>query len=289
MNPIKEIIEAQKENTKEYSELFLLAQNAIVKKFKEISPVVELEFMDGYFIFYHGEYSVANFKLSKYPEWQFGVWLSYNEDEERPHRDYIRADVFCQVERFIDKFKPSRSEFKADIRFYKKFDEEGEDLDEFDFEISDWDMNPFKLIWTKPYLAIHRGISSIDYNEEFVRPIKAFFSVRKAFLEDSLEERKKARADKYFTHKLTKWFNSQKVFFANAEFEIYDSGENVSPRFHPKLTIEQGFEQEDIEFFEDLYRNYKDEIGKKKFGEDAWLYDNFGWIYWYEFTDSEGE
>ena len=78
-------------------------------------------------------------------------------------------------------------------------------------------MNPFKLIWTKPYLAIHRAISSVDYNEEFVRPIKAFFSVRKAFLEDSLEERKKARADKYFTRKLTKWFNSQKVFFAQMQ------------------------------------------------------------------------
>jgi hypothetical protein len=152
--------------------------------------------------------------------------------------------------------------------------------------VEDWYIDKFNLIWDRPYLAMFRDIYSADLNTEFVRPLKAFFLVKKEFLKDSLEERKKARIDKYYIRKLTKWFNFHKTLFENAEFEILDSGENVSPRFHPKLTIEPNTNPEHLQIFEKRYNEYKAKIGKR-YGEYSWLYDSFGWIDWYEFTEEQ--
>lgn len=292
MNPIKEIIDTQKENHKqEYAELFEKVHQSIIKKFQEISPVIDIEYSEGYFIFYYGKNSVCHFKLKKYPQWSFGIWLDYVPDEKDSGKDYIRAEVFCQLTQFIDKFKPSRSEFLSEIRFYKivDIDEDGEisKLNEFDLEIDDWEIHQFNLLWKRPYLAMYKDLCSVDFNSEFVRPLKAFLVVKKEFLQERLHERKVKRANKFMARKIRKWINKEapKVF-CKYEFDFSDSGENVSPRFHPSLTIHEGVSNEVLNDFEQKYRDYRDAIARKKFRNLDWRYDNFGWIYWYEFSEN---
>ena len=294
MDHIEEIREHQKKETKEYSELFLKTQNAILASFEKISKISERHFLDGYFIFYHGENAVCHFKLKKYPQWLFGIWLRYMEEKD-PGKDKINVQIFAQIEENIDKFKPTRSEFLSEFDLYKEYkeDEESGDiikLDTFNLKIDEYQLDPFKMIWNKPYLAMYIDIYSVDLNEEYTSPLKAFFLVKKYFIEKKNERNKQRGADKFLTHKITKWFNKNlKKQFDGFEFSIHDSGDNVSPRFHPKAVITNVLSDVELNEFEYRYNDYKDKIMKKKYGENSWLYDSFGWIYWYEFTDGSEE
>lgn len=290
---LKDIYDSQKKERVEHGDLFTKAHEAILKKFEKISPISEKEFIDGYFIFYHGEQTVCHFKLAKYPDWKFGIWLRYDEDEEDHNRDAIHVDVFAQLEKFIDKFKPSRSAFSTETHFHKKWinDEKWDSFctGDFNLEFEDWDLDHFKLIWQKPYLAKYGDIYSHDFNHGYISPLKAYFLVKKTYLKDKIEDNKKRNATKMLTRKLTRWFNKNLKSFGDFEFAIKDSGDCVSPRYHPAPTIaEKAIDDKKIEDFNLRYNDYKDKL-LKKFGKQSWVYDEFGWVEWYVFQDDSNE
>lgn len=58
------------------------------------------KFLDGYFIFSYGKYSVFHFILKELPDIKFGVWSFDN-----------KIEVFAEYIPYIDKFKPSATTF----------------------------------------------------------------------------------------------------------------------------------------------------------------------------------
>lgn len=287
MNPIKDILDSQKDKAVEHSELFLKAHKSILKYFNEkISPISYKEFQDSYFIFYHGENAVCHFKLNNFPEWLFGIWLIYVEDEKNQHLTHINAEIFAQAENFIDKFKPSRSFFKTEINFYRDNTDKKNIIDEeFNFVIKDYQFYSLNFIWNRPYMALFAEIYGVDFNEDFVRPIKAYFLVKKAYLKSYLEENKVKRANKFFRRKILKWANkNSKEIFKEFEVGIKDRGENWSPRFDLEITIPKGFTNESLQEMDESYHQYKNTL-QKRFGKSGWYYDNFGGIDWFEFVD----
>ena len=65
---------------------------------------VNVQFLDGYFIFEKGEDAVVHFKIKGVNKWKFGMWIDINDVNEA-------VQVFAQHIDYIDKFKPSRSTF----------------------------------------------------------------------------------------------------------------------------------------------------------------------------------
>ena len=212
-NSIAEMYESQKENVKEYKELFIEIHTEILKRLKQEKLVISnYEFTDGYFIFYHGEGSICHFTIKQAPAWKFGIWLSFKEKEEPEEPNEIHYQIFAQPIKFIDKFKPSASTYLAEGVFLQ---EELNDMNgdfigysssyDLDFEMRSI-IGRLQMIWKHNYLAIYRDISFTDYNEEFVRPITAFFRVKSAYLQDYLYSLKRKRANKILLKKLPRWF-----------------------------------------------------------------------------------
>lgn len=287
-NTVAEMYDEQKENVKEYKELFIEIHTEILKRLKEEKLVISnYEFTDGYFIFYHGEGSICHFTIKQAPAWKFGIWLSFKEKEEPEEPNEIHYQIFAQPIKFIDKFKPSASTYLAEGVFLQ---EELNDMNgdfigyssSYDIEMEmSFIVNKLKMTWEHTYLAIYRDISFTDYNEEFVRPITAFFRVKRAYLQDYLYSLKRKRANKVLLRKLPRWFKRKLKKYKEYSFEIIDEGENVYPRYHPKVTLDQSIlTKEFIEKFEKQYNNQKDKLLKKRTNKGS-----FGWIEWYEFTD----
>ena len=299
MNPIKEFYDEQKKDVVEYSELFLSIHKSVMKVFEKYSPISDHYFLDGYFVFYRGDNSICHFKLATRPEWKFGIWLNYvdgtdDNGDKNPDKDSVNVQIFAQVEKFIDKFKPTRSAFGTEFNLYKKVkinDETSEvtRLDVFNLDIPDYEIKSMSLIWKNPYLAMYSDIFSVDFNEEYVTPLVAFIKVKREFIKDRMVESKKIRATKFLTRKLTKWFNKNlKKEFGKFEFSISDRGEGVSPRYHPKPVIFENCSNGKLEEFDYQYNKYKDKL-RKRFGEKPWVYDKFGWVEWFEASEDPEE
>ena len=71
--------------------------------------IEDMSFYDGYFIFGMGTNTVIHFHIKECPDWKFGVWWHLPENKKKSKEFSITGDFFAQYERFIDKFKPSRS------------------------------------------------------------------------------------------------------------------------------------------------------------------------------------
>ena len=91
---------------------------SIEHKLKEIgcsARIIDVEFGNGYFVFYYGDNSVVHFGIDKLPGWKFGLWLF---ECDKPGE--ISCELFAQREEWIDKFKPSASNIS--YSFSLKFD-----------------------------------------------------------------------------------------------------------------------------------------------------------------------
>lgn len=81
------------------------------RKRKNLTLTIEkIEYLDGYFIFGMGTNSVIHFTVKEAPGWLFGIWYSVDKNNR------VSLECFGQYEMNIDKFKPSRSSFCAELR-----------------------------------------------------------------------------------------------------------------------------------------------------------------------------
>lgn len=116
----------------------------------------------GYFIFERGENSVIRFKIRGLRAWLFGMWIETNPDNLKSYNkdgeDYPALQFFCQYQESIDKFKPSRSYFKADYTL-----NDIEHPSEFEYyQIK----NILKSIKRHPFISYIQDTDESDYFEK---------------------------------------------------------------------------------------------------------------------------
>jgi hypothetical protein len=111
------------------------------------------QFLNGYFIFEMEESAVTHFKIKGLKWWKFAIWKQEKDNEV----DYT---LFCQLEKFIDKFKPSRSNYFVN---FKNID----DINNIVDLIKDMKKNKLKYFFDE-----------FTYDEEFtkVKGVKALIS-----------------------------------------------------------------------------------------------------------------
>lgn len=179
----------------------------------------DIDYRDGYFLIGFGTNSIVHFHIKECPGWLFAIWWKMPETEAKD-TNVIEGTFFTQYEETLDKFKPSRSEFKSEIGIY--FDEPDEE-----FSVSCYGaMEIINFIIKEPYLAFCRDYNSWDYNTEF-----------------HTREEAKAEYDKYVTWrdnkiKYSTMYDQKIVDFVRehvmTQFKgaiLYDEGENCSPRY----------------------------------------------------------
>ena len=81
--------------------------------------ISNIEYRNGYFLFYMGKNSVVHFDIDELPEWKFGVWWKVPKDK---NISTIKGTLFAQLADGIDKFKPTNSniciEFEVSVGDY---------------------------------------------------------------------------------------------------------------------------------------------------------------------------
>lgn len=176
---------------------------------------------NGYFIFDYGGDSVAWFKVKGLKPWRFGCWIRESEDKK-----YMLIEVFAQYERFIDKFKPSRSVLKTEFRLYKrktKYYVSELDIDDLPFIIKFMKKHPVRA-----YQADIRYCDKIwemDYTS-------SWFDMIKDIIEDEFSKFMK----KYTYKKLHRWLrNWSRKGYIEAYYErdrLNEPPERVNDRYY---------------------------------------------------------
>lgn len=209
--------EVKKADEKGYAELYKKCTEVFFEELsKENFTAIDIEYLDGYFIFGFGTNSVVHFHIKECPDWQFGVWW------DEPKDGKISCEFFTQYEKDIDKFKPSRSSFCHTLYCFN-YEEEG--IGGF----NNWySSQMLKFIEEHPILAWGRDYCGYDYNTEYVNPLKVGFKFYKHRFEEWEEE-----TVKNFLNKLALRYANKHIIPLITEGEAYieDKGDNWSPRF----------------------------------------------------------
>lgn len=183
----------------------------------------DLEFFDGYFIFYRGSSKVAQFKIKQAPGWLFGIWWDDNISE-----DYNNGELFAQYEENIDKFKPSRSAFCVSCIGPTKQIPNAEETDYTDM---------VKFIIKEPYLAFYRDYNGVDYNRKYITRKEA----KKVYIKWRNEAAQEKKNKDKLNHKVYSLLRCH-----IKDFKLKDNGEDCYPRYtiylsNTKGTIKRGY------------------------------------------------
>lgn len=183
----------------------------------------DLEFFDGYFIFYRGSSKVAQFKIKQAPGWLFGIWWDDNISE-----DYNNGELFAQYEENIDKFKPSRSAFCVSCIGPTKQIPNAEETDYTDM---------VKFIIKEPYLAFYRDYNGVDYNRKYITRKEA----KKVYIKWRNEAAQEKKNKDKLNHKVYSLLRRH-----IKDFKLQDNGEYCYPRYtvyipNTKGTIKRGY------------------------------------------------
>lgn len=122
-------------------------------KEKKFTPT-NIEYGNCYFIFDKGTDGVVHFNIKGLHGWKFAMWIETDAEKLKHdgYPDYPAVQFFCQHELNIDKFKPSRSFFSADISLQYIEDKDSWYL----YKINDI----LRMIKRHPYVAF-----AMDYSE----------------------------------------------------------------------------------------------------------------------------
>lgn len=107
------------------------------------------------------------FRLKEAPLFLFGLWVDIWEGEGK--YEYIRIQLFAQAEKWIDKFKPSRSPLMVDEGDYILQETDKKYL----FANEEWSKfsgfrKLVKFIVEHPYLAWVRDVEMVNFNLEYI-------------------------------------------------------------------------------------------------------------------------
>lgn len=214
---------------------------------KSFTPI-DIEYLDGYFIFDMGSSSVVHFKIKECPGWKFAIW--WGDAEIKPFKDAkfreIKGTFFAQYEMDIDKFKPSYSTIKCTFSLIKTAGGE--------FRIDDREFKLFiNFIATEPELAWYRDHYYEDYNCKYVSRTIARNKMKK-HLE---KERRREQANKEIIEKSLNFIidNVAPLF---EDLLVIDRGSHVSPRYDMR-TSTNNIEWDGETYFLKDFDAYKDD------------------------------
>lgn len=118
---------------------------------------VNVQCGNGYFIFDMGENSVVNFCIKELKGWKFGIWFYSPKDDENGEKKPDYCQFFAQRKLFIDKFKPSASNYCTEIKAYNK------DNKFFDnFALMDVRSMLYEMKY-HPFISFYKGVAYNDY------------------------------------------------------------------------------------------------------------------------------
>ena len=225
-----------------YAELYKAATEEIIYYIENEYPitnrkhrncnVVDVEYLDGYFIFGMGTNSVVHFHIDKCPGWKFGIWWG------KPENGLLKGEVFTQPEKFIDKFKPAASTFKTTVEL-----ECNAEMNQVEEASHCYDLhNIVNYIAKNKCLAFCRDQYFYNYNKEYVSKFKAFKLYSWSYFKDWLEDTYTDFANKLVLSKV-----KRKVLptITEGKATIEDHGECWSPRY--EIICEVPYETPDDE------------------------------------------
>ena len=235
----------------------------------------DIEIGDGYFIFDMGDGGNVHFHVKGLRGWKFGLWChdEYVPSEEDKARGYKaeppRMEVFAQVDKNIDKFKPSRSAYCETIKYSHNYDEnynviEGSwSIDEYSF----YDViSMLKEMKYHPLMAYYKDSWTGGYTDKSNWGLLVYY-IRSNFSESWYAFKKKWKTilkDKITYHYLNHIKNKlDKLSFVDS-VEIKDNNDGYwicSSRYDMKIIF--GAESDEIKEIEIL----------KKYFHDGFLYN----------------
>ena len=95
---------------------------------RTVFPTKNLKKTNGYYLWDFGEDSVVHLEFDQIKNWKFGLWIVY--DESVP--DKVNISFFGNKNRWIDKFKPSRSPISSELKLKI---EDLEDIDNYTWDL----------------------------------------------------------------------------------------------------------------------------------------------------------
>lgn len=185
----------------------------------------DVEYLDGYFVFGRGTNSVVHFHVKECPGWLFGIWWKPPK-ENTADAKYIDGEFFTQFEETIDKFKPSRSEIHAEFTAYPYAERE--------WCVCDYIKDILSFIKNEPHLAFCRDYYSWDYNVEFHSREEA----KERYEKFRVREESKVKYTKIFNERILNFVRT-KILPCFNDAEIYDQGENISPRYDVRASYQK--------------------------------------------------
>lgn len=271
----KEIYDSGKEFHIQEPELFKKIHSLIFKEFNKVYGVLakDISYHDGYFIFGRGENTIAHYSFDEVPQWKFATWLDIVKDDSNEKKYVVSVEVFAQMTLFIDKFKPSRSDFLSSFKIY--YNRETENFEDSNYE---YELLRFNMIFKHKYLAMYAELNGTDYNLFRQRPLLAYFSVKKDIRRELDRNKWQLKLNNAIMKKSKKFF---KKYFKDIyyEYEFHDRGENWSPRWDIYITLEN----EEIltdELYKDLFEKWNDWKSKtakkylpKRYKNGCYFYD----------------
>lgn len=271
----------------------------------------DIDIGDGYFIFDMGEGGNVHFHVKGLRGWKFGLWChdEYVPSEEDMAKGYKgnppMMEVFAQVEKNIDKFKPSRSAYCETIKYHHKYDENYKEIegswsiDEYSF----YDViSMLKEMKYHSLMAYYKDSWTGGYTDKSNWGLLVYY-IRNNFNESWYAFKKKWKTilkDKtcysYFSHVKDKL---DKLPFVE-EVKIYDGNEGgwiCSPRY--SMNIIFGAESDEIKEVKTLdkwfhsgyiWRKFiKNNVHVHCFNKNYLNADGQMISYWYEEKDFDEE
>lgn len=118
---------------------------------------INIQYNNGYYIFYMGENSVINFWIKELKGWKFGIWFHTSKPDENGKKELDSCQFFAQRELFIDKFKPAASNYCKEIKAY------GKDNKFFDnFALIDIKSMLYEMKY-HPFISFYKAVAYSNY------------------------------------------------------------------------------------------------------------------------------
>lgn len=111
----------------------------------------------------------CHFHIKKCKNWLFGLWVSGNN----PDSTKIEVDFFCQYEKYIDKFKPPRSNYCKTLRIYKYNNNTWSDIESYDMKDV---YSIISFIHKHPIRAWNVDNMDYDYNTMYISGSKLLWN-----------------------------------------------------------------------------------------------------------------
>lgn len=197
---------------------------------------ININYKNSYFVFDMGENSVVSFSIKGLHNWQFGMWVDTNENNNGDEKTPV-VQFFCQHTLNIDKFKPSRSFFLQE------------------FELSEVKSNN---PWLYPLLPMLKTIKNHPFVSFAMDGYGGQYYEGSYFLYYLRERAYNIQEfiKNWWKNFSTKLWHGSKIWFLKRynivnNVILYDYGTNTSPRYEMRIHFNKIsndiYEQEDVE------------------------------------------